>query len=449
MFAKISCSESSSAVLASLARRRLLGRLPGPGPVAAKFRSGLPARVSALLILAKFLAVILATIPVPSRPTFAAEPGVAQEERLKDPDVIAELIKQLGDDKAIKREEATRDLMKAGREAFNPLREATKKGEKEPVVRARRALDEIELPVIRQVEQKLKSLGGQIHTSREGRITSICFRRVKIADADLACLSDLKDVVALEVSNTEVTDAIFDSIVDMCDLEYLCLEATRVTNTGVMRLKTLNRLKEIDLRETSISGVGLKPLTHIKSISTLNLYETKIDDDDIGVVADFTNTEYLNLSKCNISDKYITRLSTLPKLGRLELNDTRITDKALSEFKKFPELNDLWLNSTRITDKGVEDLLAVKQLGRVDVGNTRLSKDGIRRLVQMPTMRGLLADGMGVSENDAIEMMRENSEFNQLCIKDSRVPSLLDRNGDDRTCWVSNPVFREAHKLKK
>jgi hypothetical protein len=78
-----------------------------------------------------------------------------------------------------------------------------------------------------------------------------------IGDADIALLTKLTLLRALDLGNTRITDTGLNGLVPLKRLERLYLMNTRITDVGLSRLKERTALKKLDLRGTRITKEGI------------------------------------------------------------------------------------------------------------------------------------------------------------------------------------------------
>ncbi len=105
-----------------------------------------------------------------------------------------------------------------------------------------------------------------------------CINKPDFIDADLKLLSSLsKQLVNLDVSNTQVTDAIFESLTKFPNLTVLKLNHTQITGENIDKLQSLDYLKTLHLTHTNFSGKHLSSLNSFKALKSVFLYNSKVD----------------------------------------------------------------------------------------------------------------------------------------------------------------------------
>ncbi|HZZ72588.1 MAG TPA: hypothetical protein VFE24_10060, partial [Pirellulales bacterium] len=220
-----------------------------------------------------------------AQPSAAGEPGVGKEERLKDVAVLQGLVANLSAGDFATRETATRELMKAGREAFPLLRDAESTGDKETQSRARKILDEIEWPVTAAAIKKIKSLGGTVIGVDPKRPGGVSIQnctdqpRLHIRDADVACIEDLHYLHVATFVRVDLADETCAHLAKLPNLKMIRLDDTDVSDVGVRRLLPLRRLAQLDLGKTKVTGTGFQDLTSISTLSEVELVDAAVTDE--------------------------------------------------------------------------------------------------------------------------------------------------------------------------
>lgn len=99
----------------------------------------------------------------------------------------------------------------------------------------------------------------------------------KIADKDLQMLLPLKkQLVALKLSETPITDAGMGLMAGFANLRKLHLDHTNITDKGLAFLSMLGSLQYLNLVGTGVSLQGLKALQGLKELKSIYLYQTGI-----------------------------------------------------------------------------------------------------------------------------------------------------------------------------
>ena len=92
-------------------------------------------------------------------------------------------------------------------------------------------------------------------------LTSVKLGSASITEENLAAeLPKMKNLIKLDLSQTQVGDAVLDAVAQLEGLEWLNLYGTHVTDAGLMKLKGLCNLQKIYLWQSKATGEGAKAL---------------------------------------------------------------------------------------------------------------------------------------------------------------------------------------------
>lgn len=96
-------------------------------------------------------------------------------------------------------------------------------------------------------------------------------------DSLVANLTGLaKQLIWLDLGNTNSTDKIFSSVVQFKNLTRLHLENTMVTDEGLQHLKKLSYLQYLNLHGTDITDEGIQQLADLKNLRKLYVWQTQV-----------------------------------------------------------------------------------------------------------------------------------------------------------------------------
>ena len=291
---------------------------------------------------------------------------LAADDKAKEPipsaAQIQKWVKQLGDEDFKVREEATRDLIKAGEAALDAVTKATES--KDPEVKQRA------LMIIQQIEKTaiayFKKLGRKVtvYEERPGK-----------------------------------------------PVKQLTLNATDITDAGLVHLKGLTNLQHLHLQNTQVADAGLVHLKGLTNLSTLGLEHTKISDAGLVHLKGLTSLKSLLLDKTKITDAGLVHLKELSKLTSLDFQDTKVTDAGLVHLKGLSKLTSLDFQDTKVTDAGLVHLKGLANLQRLNLYGTKVSNSGIEKLKKaLPgcNIRWDDPDGKITSVNQALKTVYIN-----------------------------------------
>jgi hypothetical protein len=117
------------------------------------------------------------------------------------------------------------------------------------------------------------------------------------------------------------------------------LRGRKLTDNDLENVAKLKNVVALNLSNTKITGGGLAHLTGLKQLRRLHIEKTAIGDEGIEHLAKLPNLEYLNLYATKITDESLEQLENLKNLTRLYVWQTNVTDTGVAKLKKtLPDL---------------------------------------------------------------------------------------------------------------
>jgi hypothetical protein len=189
----------------------------------------------------------------------------------------------------------------------------------------------------------------------------------------LGPLSELRDLKAINISNTLITD--LSPISNVTFLESLNLSGTQTSD--IQFIKYSDRLKHLDISNTQIEDIS--QLLNLKSLISLRVEKTPIMS--FAVLNEFKNlvqlelpasgfnnvdniTNLVNLQELNLSGNHMINFSSisgLSKLKYLDLSSSNLQD--LSPLKAMNQLELLDITGTQVADLSpLEPLAKLKKV---------------------------------------------------------------------------------------
>ena len=100
-----------------------------------------------------------------------------------------------------------------------------------------------------------------------------------LTDEQLADVTQVEEVIWLNLKDTKITDAGLKHLVNLKNLKKLHLERTAVTDEGLANLSELSNLNYLNLYGTKVTDAGLDKLTNLKNLKQLYLWESGVSED--------------------------------------------------------------------------------------------------------------------------------------------------------------------------
>jgi hypothetical protein len=142
-------------------------------------------------------------------------------------------------------------------------------------------------------------------------------------DTDLSLLIGLKNLSALEVCGSRITDAGLKHIGKMMTLRRLDLEGSQITDGALVQVKKL------------------------RNLFSLLLNSENITDEGMAYLAGMTNLESLDLSDTSITDEGLNHLIGLNKLVELDVPLKALEGNGLSYIQRLTSLEYLTVENTQ------------------------------------------------------------------------------------------------------
>lgn len=203
----------------------------------------------------------------------------------------------------------------------------------------------------REVAEWVLSKGGKVKVSQNGNVTSEIQAKAGLplgyfnvaevdlkdlrnfGDHDLRRLNALRNVTALTVMGTLVTDAGLRELSEVTTLTSLNVAGTSVNGSGFQHLEKLKKLEVLLCGGAQINDAGLVHLKKFSNLRLLGLIDTQISDAGMLALSSITALAELRLTGCRITDKGLKKLTALKSLEKLTLNRTGVSKKGIATIR--------------------------------------------------------------------------------------------------------------------
>ncbi|KAG2764426.1 hypothetical protein PC129_g12058 [Phytophthora cactorum] len=151
-----------------------------------------------------------------------------------------------------------------------------------------------------------------------------------------------RNLKALNISNTEISDNGTSGLAKLTELRILRLDTSGITNRALANLSFLPQLERLDLFGANITDNGLMHLIPLHKLQELTICGGNIGDRGVGLISKLTSLTSLNLSQNrNIRTKSLFYLRSLTGLRCLNLSNTGISALSLRHLSPLKELQSL------------------------------------------------------------------------------------------------------------
>jgi hypothetical protein len=267
-------------------------------------------------------------------------------------------VQDLDSDSTRVRDEAIKQLIAAGKSAFDPISQAaegknlnvagyaigilikwSRGPDPEIAALASAALDRLaESPnaivaaaVIthigsreQRIAAKLEKIGANVEL-HGGKIIGVGLREMRGTDAVLELVGQLSDVVHLDLFLSDLTDAGLKHLRGMHSLRRVAMGGTKITDAGLEHLEGLTELEYVGLRADNVTDAGLARLQKLTALTELTLSESKVTDVGLARLKGLTKMDYLRIDQTAITDVGLKHLHVMTQLKRLDIGGCKTT----------------------------------------------------------------------------------------------------------------------------
>ncbi|ETK83191.1 hypothetical protein L915_11551 [Phytophthora nicotianae] len=158
----------------------------------------------------------------------------------------------------------------------------------------------------------------------------------------LEICNGVRNLKALNISNTEISDNGTSGLAKLQELRILRLDTSGITNRALANISFLPQLERLDLFGANITDNGLIHLIPLHNLQELTICGGNIGDRGVGLISKLTSLTSLNLSQNrNIRTKSLFYLRSLTGLRCLNLSNTGISALSLRHLSPLKELQSL------------------------------------------------------------------------------------------------------------
>ena len=164
----------------------------------------------------------------------------------------------------------------------------------------------------------IERLGGVV-TADGALVRKVDLSKTATADADLAILAALPELLELDLRFTKVTDDGVGQVARLKNLRFLNLFRTVVSDRGLQQLSSLTELDTLLIGGTKITSGGLaalRPLSHLRKVS---VFDTAVDDAGVEHLKSIASLRVLLIGKSKITENGSAALTaSIPELSFTE-----------------------------------------------------------------------------------------------------------------------------------
>ncbi|HZZ71623.1 MAG TPA: hypothetical protein VFE24_05180 [Pirellulales bacterium] len=334
----------------------------------------------------------------------AAEPDAAQKERLKDPSVIAELVKQLGAASFSQRKAAQSELEKTGREALAPLRLAETSDDHEVKMRAKKTIAIIQKTIKDHAIRRLESAG--FYLQKDG-VTKEPTRLDRTSESHpdesaLDVLRDLPDLTGVNFQGARFKSASLLKLGVLKKLQRVDIGTDGATDETLVAFQDMADLVSFEIEGCVLKRDGLKNLRNCKKLTRLGFRDSKIEDESLRAIQELPQLRRLDIVNCYLSNDALSNIGGLDQLDILMLMQIRgVTEMRIDNLKHLKNLRAIHLDGDLITDRDIDAILRLQKIEVVGLRGKKITRVGLLNLVRSKRLKSIFISSDLITAKDA------------------------------------------------
>ena len=249
-----------------------------------------------------------------------------------------------------------------------------------------------------------------------GRIVAVDLTNSWITDAGMAQIGALAGLERLNLAHTRITDIGLEHLKKLANVKELsCYYAEYITDDGIAHLRTWSKLERLNLRGTKVTSKVFEHVARLTSLRSLDVAYSQVDDEGFEHLAALPNLERLALGGNRMNGSALPLLKTVPSLIDLDVGGIQradsglwglaLTDANIERISELTGLRRLSLNGANLADRGLDKpgqpeairggmrdlskLARLAHLEKLDLSRTPISSEGLQALAEMPMLREL------------------------------------------------------------
>lgn len=135
----------------------------------------------------------------------------------------------------------------------------------------------------------------------------------------------------------------------------------------------------VDLSESAVTDGDLRHLLNFRQLQNLDLRGTKVGDGGTQYIGFLKNLRTLNMFKTDLGDAGLERLKNLKDLETLLIGGTKVTDEGLKSVEKLSKLRKVSVFNTGVSDAGLRSFEKLNALEILLIGQSRITEEGAKK----------------------------------------------------------------------
>jgi hypothetical protein len=237
-----------------------------------------------------------------------------------------------------------------------------------------------------------------------------------IGDAGVTRISNLSNLISLEIFDSVITDHSLEKIGQLKLLENLYIDSDLITGQGLSFFQNLDKLEALSICAStkSFRAGNLVNLTSLSNLASLSLASMVLDDNAMEKIGNINKLYRLQLSAVHVSSNGLRHLRNLPRLRHLDMMCIRqLDDIGFEHIGSLSSLQSLSFSanffkqgSVTITNKGMTYISKLTNLQNLRTYGMKINENSIEHIAKMTNLRNLYISRSGIGENAVSEVRK-------------------------------------------
>ncbi len=175
-----------------------------------------------------------------------------------------------------------------------------------------------------------------------------------------------------------ITGHVFHVLRDLPELEYLIISGRPIGGTGFAEIAALRDLRELDISDTDVRD--LAPIAALPSLKTLWLMFCPGIAGQVDKLRGSAGLQQLSLDGFHLNANDFSALRQIKHLRNLHISGGMLPDDALAHIAECQGLEELFISGDGTTEHGLEQLCRLKSLKKLELYCRDLKKGTVERI---------------------------------------------------------------------
>ena len=291
--------------------------------------------------------------------------------------------------------------------------------------RAATALQQERAHIIQRTSAEIRALGGTVFVQQVKGFDAVTARlqeEWRGGDEGVRLLGDMPKVTWLSLERSAASDAALLHVKELNALETLFLGQSQITGEGLPQLAGLNELTQLSLQGLKVGDAHLAALTGLSKLELLGLDDTQITDRGLTHVAKLKHLKVLWLNRTQVTDQGLAQLSVCTDLTKLYLSGTKAAGPGLAKLNSLSKLSFVSLQGAEVTDAAAVHLASLTQVETLGLDDTKIGDAALKSLKEMKSLQVLWLNNTAVTD-DGLQELEGLDHLKTIYAKGTKITS--------------------------